>query len=151
MRGLKALILALVLVVGAGYAHSATTTGTVNVTATVVGTCKFTTGTTTLDFGNLTSGDVTANTTLEFWCTMGTGYTVTDDDGLYETAPDANRMFDGGTNYIPYSFNYTPTNGTGGGVGSPITLNITGTVLESDYTAVPAGTYNDTVTITVTW
>ncbi len=152
MKGLKSLILALVLVLGAGYAHALTATGTVNVTAQVVGTCKFSVGTATLDFGQLgTGGPVTANTSLEFWCTNGTTYWVTDDDGLYETTVDAPRMFDGSANYLPYTFTYTPTNGSSTGPSTPITLSITGTVQEADYIAVPAGTYNDTVTITLSW
>jgi spore coat protein U-like protein len=126
---------------------------TVNVTANVVGTCKFTTDSATLDFGNLdpaVGSDVTKNTSLEFWCTKNATYTVTDDDGLYETGTDQNRMKHATlAEYIPYSFSYTPTTGSGAGKDSPLTLNISGTVLGSDYINASAGSYSDTVTMTI--
>ncbi len=122
-------------------------TTTVTVSATVVGTCRFNSGG-TLDFGTLSTGDVTTNasTQPQFWCTQNVSYTITDDDGLNEVGT-THRMTDG-TNFIPYTFTYTAT-GTGAGASSPITMDIQGTVLESDYTAVPAGTYSDTVTLSI--
>ncbi len=140
---------AMLLVAGvSGIAH-ASDTATVSVSATVVGTCKFNSGG-TLDFGSLTSGDVTVNASPqpEFWCTKNTTYTITDDDGLNEVVAGTPRLSDGSGNYINYSISYTST-GTGNGVGSPRTLDLSGTVLESDYTAVPAGSYSDTITLTI--
>ena len=128
---------------------------TVNVTATVVGTCLFEpiSPTTTLNFGNLdpsVGSDVTANTSLEFWCTKNATYTVTDDDGLHETVSNQNRMKHATfLEYIPYSFSYTPTSGTGAGKGTSITLNISGTVRGSNYINASAGSYSDTVTMTI--
>jgi len=129
-------------------------TATVDVTATVVGTCQFLEDA-TLDFGTLdpsAGSDVTATTSLDFWCTKNATYTITDDDGLYETGPNQNRMRHASltTEYIPYSFSYTPTSGTGQGKNSPITLTISGTVLGSDYIDASAGSYSDTVTLSIT-
>ncbi len=127
-------------------------TGTVNINATVVGTCKFTTSTANI---NVTldpsiGGTVNGTGSLVFWCTKNASYTVSDDDGMYETGADANRVFNSIANeYIPYSFSYTPTSGTGNGPTNPITLNLTASFAQVDYQNASAGTYTDTVTITV--
>jgi spore coat protein U-like protein len=127
---------------------------TVNVSANVVGTCKFTTASATLSFSLDPSvgTDVTATATpsLEFWCTKGASYTVTDDDGIYETSSGQHRMKHASLDeYIPYSFNYTPTSGTGSGPANPITLSISGTVAYDDYANASAGSYSDTVKVTL--
>ena len=128
-------------------------TATVDVQANVVGTCKFMTASAILNFGNLDPAvgtDVTATTTLTFWCTKNATYTVTDDDGLHETVSNQNRMKHATfLEYIPYSFSYTPTSGTGAGKGTSITLNISGTVRGSNYINASAGSYSDTVTMTI--
>ncbi len=128
---------------------------TVNVTAAVVGTCKFVApGTATLDFGTLdpsVGNDVSTTTTLQFWCTKGANYTITDDDGLYETGANQNRMRHAtdNTEFIPYSFSYSPATGTGNGPQNPITLDISGTVAGADYTNALVGPYSDEVTMTI--
>ncbi len=124
-------------------------TTTVTVSATVVGTCKFDSGGSisfTLDpsVGGNVNGTVIQP---QFWCTKNASYTITDDDGLNEVGT-THRMADGTGNFIPYSFNYTST-GTGLGRTSPITMNITATVLEADYINEAAGTYTDTVTLSI--
>ncbi len=125
-------------------------TATVNVSATVVGTCKFLTGGSisfTLDpsVGGNVSGTVTQPT---FWCTKGASYTITDDDGLYELGTTHRMKHATLLEYIPYSFTYSAT-GTGGGPGSPITMDIASTVLGTDYINASAGNYSDTVTLTI--
>jgi spore coat protein U-like protein len=150
----KTLILLTIIAVGVflGAPSFAGDTGQVNINATVVGTCKFTAtgGSTTINVTlDPSSGlDVTGSGSLQFWCTKGASYSVSDNDGLYESGPDQNRVSNG-TEYIPYSFSYNPTSGTGSGPTSPITLNVSATFAYTDYSGASAGTYSDTVTITV--
>lgn len=127
-------------------------TAIVTVSATVVGTCKFNSGGSvgfTLDpsVGGLVNGAITQP---KFWCTKGTAYTLTDDNGKYESGT-VHRMTDDatGTEFIPYTFTYTTT-GNGTGPGLPITLDIVSQVAANDYLNKPAGTYADTVTLTIT-
>jgi spore coat protein U-like protein len=150
----KTLILLTIIAVGVflGAPSFARDTGQVDIDATVAGTCKFTAtgGSTTINvtLDPSSGSDVTGSGSLQFWCTKGASYTVSDDDGLHETGLDQNRVSNG-TEYIPYSFNYSPTSGTGNGPSSPITLNVSATFAYSDYSGASAGTYTDTVTITV--
>lgn len=144
-------MVAVALVSMAGAAMAGDTT-TVAVSATVVGTCKFTAGG-TIPFGNLDpsvgTDQTPAVTQPTFWCTKGAGYTISDDAGLYDTGPLARRMKHGTlAEYIPYSFTYTAT-GTGAGPASVLTMNIASTVLGADYANVSAGVYSDTVTLTI--
>jgi len=147
-----AMVLGLVLLTGVAFAAD---THTVTVTANVVGTCRFNSATSTLAFGSLdpgVGGDVNASTSTTFWCTRNASYSITDDDGLYETGVNANRMRHATTltEYIPYTFSYSPTSGTGNGRTSPITLNINGTVTFVNYQNAEAGDYADTVVLSIT-
>jgi spore coat protein U-like protein len=147
-----AMVLGLVLLTGVAFAAD---TNTVTVTANVVGTCRFNSATSTLAFGSLdpgVGGDVNASASTTFWCTKNASYAITDDDGLYETGPNANRMQHATTltEYIPYTFSYNPTSGTGDGRTSPITLNISGTVTFANYENAAAGDYADTVVLSIT-
>jgi spore coat protein U-like protein len=129
-------------------------TATVNVSAAVASKCAFTTNTGTMSFaldpsvGTDVPGTVSAPV---FWCTKGLTYNITDDDGIHESGT-THRMQHASvlTEFIPYSFTYTQS-GTGGGAGVPnrITLNLTGTVLGSDYINAQFGNYADTVTLTL--
>jgi spore coat protein U-like protein len=153
----KTLILLTIIAVGVflGAPSFAAGTGQVDINATVVGTCKFTAtgGSTTISvtLDPSSGSDVTRNGSLQFWCTKGASYNVTDDDGQYESGPNQNRVYNSSTDeYIPYSFSYTPTSGIGGGPSTSITLDVTVTFQYTDYKDASAGTYTDTVTITVT-
>jgi spore coat protein U-like protein len=151
----KTLILLTIIAVGVflGAPSFAGDTGQVNINATVVGTCKFTAtgGSTTINvtLDPSSGSDVTGTGSLEFWCTKGASYSVTDNGGLYKSGTQQRVKHSSANEYIPYSFSYTPTNGTGGGPSSPITLNVSATFTYSDYSGASAGTYTDTVTITV--
>jgi spore coat protein U-like protein len=127
-------------------------TAVVDVSATVVGTCQFNSGGTvsfTLDpsIGGLATGTVTQP---QFWCTRNASYTITDDDGVNDVVLTEHRMIDDATSteYIPYTFTYTAT-GTGNGPTSPITMNIASTVAAAAYVNASAGSYSDTVTLTI--
>jgi len=147
-----AMVLGLVLGIGVSFASD---TNTVTVTANVVGTCKFLSSTSTLAFGSLdpsSGSDVNASTTVQFWCTKNANYSIIDDNGSNEeTGSDVHRMKGPGTNnYIPYTFEYTPTSGQGNGRTNPIDLKISGTVKFTDYQNAVAGDYSDTVVLTIT-
>jgi spore coat protein U-like protein len=141
----------------------------VNVSANVVGTCKFNSGANlnfTLDPSS--ASDATATASLTFWCTKGATYTIEDDNGANadtETSPPTHRMEHTDTaltEYIPYKFCYksgstpasctsdtTSDTGTGNGKNSPITLYFLGVVKNNDYINASAGYYSDTVTMTI--
>ena len=144
------LVAVLALMAMAGTAM-AVDTQTVAVSASVVGTCKFSTGG-TVAFGNLdpaAGGDVTGIVTQPtFWCTKGSGYTITDDNGVNESGTTFRMQQGASGNYIPYTFTYTAT-GTGTGKTSTLTMNIAASVLGTDYVNAQVGAYSDTVTLTI--
>lgn len=150
MRRILMAMVAVAVVAMAGVAAEADTT-TVSVNATVTGTCRFLTGGSvafTLDPASVAdaAGTVTNPT---FWCTNGTAYTITDDDGVNDVVLGVHRMRLGATtNYIPYAFSYTST-GTGGGRTAVRTMNIAATVVNSDFANAAEGSYADTVTLTI--
>jgi spore coat protein U-like protein len=154
MKKLILLVAAMALMISGGVAI-AVDTATVTVSAIIPDTCRFTSPTAALSFGVLdqaTAPAVSAGTNLSFWCTNGASYTITDDDGLYETAPNANRMRSttlAVPEFIPYTLTYTPNAGTGLGPANPIALNITGNVAAGTYASNTADVYNDTVTLTI--
>lgn len=148
-------LMAAILLLAAGTAMAADT-ATVDVSATVVGTCQFSTAGTTLPFGALPfdgSGNAlgaNANSTIQFWCTNGASYTIGDDLGLNESGSQRRLASTtlGTPEYIDYSLTYNPASGTGSGPSTPITLNITGTV-GTTYAGNTPDVYNDTVTLTI--
>lgn len=155
-RTIQAAVVVLLLV-AAGIAAAADS-APVTVTARVLGTCRFSAGGATLAFGDLpfdvagnALGSPPATTSLQFWCTNGASYTITDDSGLNETAPGARRMQSVGLvtpEYIAYNMSYNPATGTGNGPGNPITLTIDGSV-GAVYGANSPASYADTVTLTI--
>jgi spore coat protein U-like protein len=152
MKKCLAFAVVLGLVLGlAGMAMAGDQT-TVDVSANVVGTCKFNTGG-TMDFGGLdpaSGGNVNAVVSQpEFWCTKGALYTIDDDKGLHELGNVYRMKHDDVDEYIPYTFTYTAA-GTGTGPGSPISMDIAGQISGGDYADASAGNYSDTVTLTVT-
>jgi spore coat protein U-like protein len=153
MKKCSALV-ALLMVSGFAVTAHAGGTATLGVTAHVVGTCQFIVANDTLAFGNLdpsVGGDVNRTSSgITFWCTKNATYSLLDDSGLNEAGVGARRMVNSGdpTEFVPYDIAYTAS-GPGGGRNATITLNIDGTVVESDYTNAAEGDYVDTVTITL--
>ena len=120
-------------------------------------TCSFNSPPATLAFGNLDPGvgtDVVVSTTVTFRCT-GAGpnpvlFSLTDDDGLYETGLNANRMRNDTflTEFLPYSLTFNPASGS---VNKNVTLTVTvsGTARGINYRDASVGGYSDTITVTV--
>jgi len=143
----------LVMIATAAFAASAAAdTATVGVTASVVGVCKYSTATGSVDFtldpsvGGAVSGTLSQPA---FWCTKGTSYSITDDNGLNESGTTHRLKHASLTEYIPYTFSYTAS-GTGAGKSTPVTMNISASVAESDYIDASEGSYADTVVLTIT-
>ncbi len=119
-------------------------------------TCSFVSLPGTLNFGNLDPGvgnDVIRTMTLTISCT-GAGanpvfFAITDDNGLYETGVNANRMRNTTvpTEFLPYSMTYSGSGSVKKNTNLDIT--ITATVLGIVYQDAYVGSYSDMVTFTV--
>ena len=127
-------------------------TASVAVSANVTGVCKFNSGAKSVSFtldpsvGGAVTGSVVQPT---FWCTKGSTYAITDNDGANSIAVGAQRMKHATlTEFIPYTFTYT-AGGTGLGASNPITMNIASTVAATDYINASAGSYADTVVLSI--
>lgn len=144
MKKMQLIVMAAAMLLMAGTAMAANS-ATLNVTASVLGTCSIT-GTGTLNFGlldpvlaplvNATSSGLSIN------CSNGTPYAVTSSLGVTGLG-----TLSDGTN----SFNYTltlPPGGTGTGVAVP--YNVTGLIAAGAYAGMPANIYNSTVTLNIT-
>ena len=145
---LVAVVMAIVAMAGVVMAAD---TNTLTVNATVVGTCKFNAATSTLNLSLDPSSavDATASTTVTYWCTNGTTAAgVASNDGIHSVAVGQKRLSDG-TNFIPYSIALTGGTQAGGGPASPKTLTINGTVLNAAFINAVAGTYADTVMLSL--
>ena len=117
-------------------------------------TCSFVSLPGTLSFGNLDPGvgtNVIRTTTLTISCNGPDPipFSITDDDGLYETGVNAGRMRNTAvpTEFLPYSIAYAGS----GSVLKKTDLNIviTGTVLGMVYQDAYVGSYSDMITFTV--
>jgi len=152
MRKSMAVFIALA-VLAAGGAAWAAGSNTLTVQASVGGTCKFSTLTSTLDFGALdpsSAANGTGSTTTNFWCTKGVSTdTISAGNGAHYTGTK-NAMLDSVSgDVIPYTLALTKDGLGNNGPGFPRTLTIDGTVLNADYIGKTAGNYSDTVTLTI--
>lgn len=150
------IILFILITTGIGHAADS---NVVSVTATVLskGNCKFTSKTATLDFGSLDPAnpiDKSVNTTIIYRCqAQGNApitFAITDDNGLYESGPNAPRMRHTTqlTEYLSYSLTLNPTSGTAPKV-TEFPLTVTGTVRGVDYQNAAMGNYSDTVVVSI--
>ena len=133
-----------------------TSSVTVNATVLSKSNCKFNSATAAIPFGTLDPTnpvDKPVNTSITFRCAgsaPNATFFISDNDGLYETGPNANRMRHTtiNTEYIPYAFTLNPTSGTVP-KNTVQTLTISGTVNGIDYQNAATGNYSDTVVITL--
>lgn len=143
----------LVAIAAASTFASAGDTQTLNVTATVTGLCKFSSTLQTFTFGTLDPSAAVATTgsgaSVKYKCTKGTAATsVVADNGLNFTT---SRRMKNGTNFIPYSLTVTGGTQTGLGfsAGKDLDVGLAGSVAAADYEDAAAGSYSDTVVLTV--
>lgn len=128
------------------------------VTATVINECAVA-GSPSVSFGTLDAvthagGAAATVTPPSIRCTMGASVSVTDNGGLnFSGTP---RLKDASTNYIPYNINYSGSlTGSGGltDVGGSGTgrLSLSASMPANALDNAPAGTYSDTVTLTISY
>lgn len=129
-------------------------TATVTVSANVVGTCKFSSPTGVVAFGDLTPSTSPSDVIVtpaepQFWCTKGASYTIGDNKGSHSNGLTFRMQHStSSSEFIPYTFTYIGT-GSGNGPANPISVGITATVRGTDYSGAFAGNYADTVTLTI--
>lgn len=131
-----------------------------NVTATVLDSCAVSAG--DLMFGSYTAGSptpLTATSTIQVTCTNGLAYNVSLDGGSTANSVTARAMTDGSNNlaYALYTSNAYGTiwgDGTlptarvpGTGTGGAQSLTVYGRIGSGQF--VPAGSYSDTITVSV--
>ncbi len=141
---------ALIAMAGAGMAAD---TNTLTVTASVTPTCKFSSVSSTLDFGTLdpsSGANVPATGSTTFWCTKGVTTEAASANNGSHWSGSSRQIIGPGGDLIPYSLSLTKDGLSNGGPTVPRTLTIAGNVLGIDYTGKAAGSYSDTVTITLT-
>jgi spore coat protein U-like protein len=128
-------------------------TATLAVSAVVTGTCKFTTGSFTMDFGTLDpvlAPAATQTTALGYKCTKGQAATSFSFDG--NSSSPATINIANGANNIPVQLSWTlpAGSGTGFGAGSTaLTMNVQGDIAVGSYANSPAGTYSKNVSVVV--
>lgn len=160
---LTALCSAAVLALASVSAQAATSAN-FNVKITIQATCDVTAGAASnVDFGTAlsTSTNVDQQSSINVNCTPGTAYTVALGDGLNSSSTLNRRMLHASlaTTYVPYSLyldaarqnawgSTLAQSYSGVGSGSSQSINVYGRVPSANY---PAGSYQDTVTATVSF
>lgn len=159
------------LAMAAAPAHAGTANGTFNVTTTVVNSCLLGT-TSALAFPNYDPTSATAtngSTSISVTCTTGDAYVIALNYGA-NGGTAANRIMKSGTNTLNYNLytdsgyanvwkdstvciaGYSGSNcdtGTGAGPATANSYTVYGQIAAQQN--VPAGSYSDTITITVTF
>ena len=156
-----ATVLALIFA-SAPSALAATDTDTMTITATVISSCNVTANDLAFgDYDPVASSPLAVATTIDVVCTNGTAYVVALDEGLGSGATTAVRKLTDGAETLNYGLfqdaAHTDSWGDNDGVdtvaavgaGVVQTHDVYG-LIPANQTA-PAGSYEDTVTVTVTY
>lgn len=161
---LAALTAAFIVMGAASPAFAQTATGNLGVSATVTGNCTLTT--TPVAFGNIdatASANTDATGGISVTCTNGTTWSAAADAGAGTGATLASRKMANGANLLNYALYTESTRTTLWGDGASGTATIDGTGsgvaqnttiyarVPGSQTSAPAGAYNDTVVVTVTY
>ena len=159
---LIAAVLVIVAVMASGAFAGSASSSQINVSGTVVGTCKINTDTTALAFTSIdpSSGNTaypatkTGDTTA--YCTKGNTYVVTalsqNAGGVATACAGAGitgRLDDGSGNFINYTLTCTDAIGQGFGPGNDVSLAPVATIDTTAYPNAVAGSYSDKLTLTV--
>ena len=144
-------------------AHAATTSTTLNVSATVTANCTVTSSPIAFGSVNPLGGNVDATGGITVTCTNGTAWSADAGVGAGAGATFVARRMTSGANLLNYNI-YTDAGRTtvwGDGSGSTATIANTGTGIAQAVTVygrvpsgqvtVPPGAYADTVAVTVTY
>ncbi|MDA8173366.1 MAG: spore coat protein U domain-containing protein [Nitrospiraceae bacterium] len=152
-KSMAVIVLTVCMVLVAGAAFAASSNSSVTVSGTVQGVCQFDpTSGTALSFGSITpnvAATTTNNVIVE--CTNGWAYSLAVNTGLNSASCAGSACMKNGTNYMNYAASLASASGTGAGFGSPITDVLTGTVSATDSQNAAVGSYNDTLTVTLTY
>lgn len=153
------LALAAAGLVASASAFAASATHDLSVSAVVTGSCKFNSaGPTTLTLANSggsidpsVATDATGSANVTYRCTTGTTATTTANNGANFSGSRRVRL-GVTTNYMPYSLSLSGCNqvGIGHGGSGDLTCAVSGTILAADHQNAAAGTYADTVQLTIT-
>jgi spore coat protein U domain-containing protein, fimbrial subunit CupE1/2/3/6 len=139
--------------------RAATVTATMPVSAVVVASCAVQAD--PLDFGNYSGLKLAQQTTLSVVCSRDTAYNVGLNAGTGTGATTTTRVMTGGTGTLDYQLfqnaahttNWGNTVGNdtveGRGSGLEQTLTVYGQIPSGQFP--PAGSYSDTITVTVTY
>jgi len=174
-KKLFAIVIGLALVFSGSYALAGNTSGTADYSVTLISGCTVDTSATGTNFGNYFIGDPdlvsAAAGAVSITCATGLNYAWGVNRGINPPGTQWLRMHDGVGNYIQYRLfqgglelgdvgmnaidavyteNWTAfTDRNATGTGLPQTYNLNADVQISAGTV--AGTYEDTVTVTVVW
>lgn len=152
------------LLLAASPAFAGTSSSNLGVNATVTSNC--TVSTNSVEFGSIdtvTGGNVDATGGITVACTNGTPWTAAASAGAGTGATAASRKMVSGSNLLDYTL-FTDSSRTsvwGDGSGTTATIGNTGTGtaqtvtiygrVTAGQTSAPAGSYADTVSVTVTY
>lgn len=145
MKNLKLAVLAITLIgiFGAGNALASDST-TVNVSATVTGSCSFDAASYDMAFGSIAVTDTgvkSATANVKFTCTNNTTYALTDYAG-------GRNMVGPASENLAYTIAaYTTTAVADGAL---TTVPLVGTIAQAAYQAASAGTYTETLVLNIT-
>ena len=138
------LVIGLIGILGVGNVMAADT-ASVDVSATVLGTCSFDETNYAMAFGDINPADTnekTATANVTFTCSNGTDYTLSNISGT--NTLDATQS----TDTLAFSIDSYTLNGTGSGTtGNSLTL--TGRIAAIDYQNAPADIYTKSLTISI--
>lgn len=155
---LRALLVALAASAAlAGLRVHAANSGTLTLSATVLSknVCKFNTTATALNFGTIdptSTAPVTVSLSLSYRCNGSDAvatWSVGSDDGLNETGPGQPRMrhTTSPAFYLPYSLSFPASGNAPRNVNQ--TMTVTGTVMPAAFAAAIAGSYSDTLVLSI--
>lgn len=140
-------------------AAMAADTATLTVEAVVRETCLFNTSAVTLVLPELdpaASVPVSGSAALEFWCSNGTTFSLSasslnsgDFAGPTGNAADLRSTTLPSPEIIAYTLDYSTTASVGGGITSPITLNVDVDIAGGAYSDRTPDLYRDVVTFTI--
>jgi hypothetical protein len=120
-------------------------TATINVSATVLGTCAFdAAGVYAMAFGDIdpaATGDKTASVNLAFTCSNGTTWTLDNEIG--------NKSMSGGFTGTPMAYSIDAYTLSGLGSGNTQTVTVTGRIADTAYSVAAADVYTDSFTIDI--
>ena len=162
-RGTGAALIAASLI-APGAAVAGTASSTMSVTATVTANCTISTSALAFGSVNTISGsNIDGTGGLSITCTNGTAWAASAGVGSGAGASFANRKMAAGANLLNYNIYTTAARNTVWGDGTASTATIGGTGsggvqavtvygrVASGQTTVPAGSYADTVAVTITY